>query len=111
MQPQRNAQLAYNEGTLYLAIKATQAASPDSTRHASKAFDVPRTTLRERRNRTLARRNCEPNLKNLSKLEEEAIVARILELDARGIGATRTMVAEIANDLLAARCKGPVSVH
>jgi hypothetical protein len=41
MQPQRNAQLAYNEGTLYLAIKATQAALPDSTRHALKAFDVP----------------------------------------------------------------------
>jgi hypothetical protein len=67
--------------------------------------------MRERRNRTLAQRNCEPNLKNLSKLEEKAIVARILELDAQGIGATRTIVAELANNLLAARCKGPVSVY
>ncbi|KAF1923483.1 uncharacterized protein M421DRAFT_9588 [Didymella exigua CBS 183.55] len=40
--------------------------------------------------------------------EEEAIVARILELDARGIGATRAMVQEMANDLLAARGEGPV---
>ena len=64
--------------------------------------------LRRRRNGTLARRDCEPNSKNLSKLEEEAIVARILELDARGIGATRTMVQEMADDLLAARGEGPV---
>ena len=84
---------------------------PDSTRHASKAFDVPRTTLRERRNGTLARRDCEPNRKKLSKLEEAAIVARVLELDARGIGATRPMVAEMANDLLAARREGPVGIN
>ena len=36
------------------------------------------------------------------------MVARILDLDARGIGATRTMVEETANDLLAARGRGPV---
>ena len=108
MPSQRNAQLTHKEGKLYLAIKATQSTLPDSTRHASKAFDVSRTTLRRRRNGTLARRDCEPNSKNLSKLEEEAIVARILELDARGIGATRTMVQEMANNLLAARSEGPV---
>jgi hypothetical protein len=108
MQPQPNAQSTYNKGRLFLAIKATQAASPDSTRHASKAFDVPQTTLREQRNRTLAQRDCEPNQKKLSKLEEGAIVARILKLDTRGIGATKTIVADIANNLLAARSKGPV---
>ena len=37
------------------------------------------------------------------------IVARILKLDARGIGAIRTIVQEIANNLLAARGRGPVS--
>ena len=64
--------------------------------------------LRDRRNGTLARRDCEPNRKKLSKLEEGATVAHILDLDARGIGATRAMVEEMANDLLAARGKGPV---
>ena len=108
MLSQRNAQSTYKEGKLYLAIKATQTTLPNSTRHASNAFNVPQTTLREQRNRTLAQRDCEPNSKNLSKLEEEAIVARILELDARGIGATRTIVAEMADDLLAARGEGPV---
>ena len=111
MPPQRNKQQTYNEGTLYLAIKATEATVPDSTKHACRAFDVPETTLRERRAGKLARRDCEPNLKKLKKTEEEAIVARILELDERGIGATRTMVEEMANDLLAARGEGPVGKH
>jgi hypothetical protein len=111
MPSQRNAQSACNKGKLYLAIKATQATPPNSTRHASKAFDVPQTTLIDRRNRTLARRDCKPNSRKLTKLEEKAIVARILKLDARGIGATRTIVAEIANNLLAARSKAPISIN
>ena len=69
---------------------------------------VPRTTLRRRRAGKLARRDCEANLKKLTKVEEEAIVNRILELDAQGKGATRTMVQDMANDLLAARGEGPV---
>ena len=81
---------------------------PDSTNHASKAFVVPRTTLRRRRAGKLARRDCEANSKKLTKVEEEAIVDRILELDAQGKGATRTMVQDMANDLLAARGEGPV---
>ena len=108
MPPQRNAQRTYNEGTLSLAIQATQAEVPDSTKHASRAFDVPRTTLRRRRDGTLSRRDTEPNSKKLDKLEEHAIVQRILKLDAQGVGATRTMVQEMANDLRAARGKGPV---
>ena len=109
MPPQRNAQSTYNEGTLYLAIQATKATVPNSTKHASKAFNVPRTTLRARRNGRPARRDCQPNSSRLRKIEEEAIVVRILDLDARGIGATRTIVEEMANDLLTARGEGPIS--
>ena len=108
MPPQRNAQRTYNEGTLSLAIQATQDTVPDSIRHASKAFGVPRTTLRRRRAGQRSRAETEPNSKRLTALEEEEIVRRILELDARRIGATRTMVEEMANDLRAARGKGPV---
>ena len=82
---------------------------PNSTKHACRAFNVPKTTLREQRARKLAQHNCKPNLKKLKKTEEEAIVARILELDKQGIGVIRTIVEEIANNLLAARSKGPVS--
>ena len=111
MPPQRNAQRTYNEGTLSLAIQATQDTVPDSIRHASKAFGVPRTTLRRRRAGQRSRAENEPNSKRLTALEEEVIVSRILELDAKGLGATRTMVEEMANDLLAARGEGPVGKH
>ena len=107
MLSQRNAQKTYNEGTLYLAIQATQATVPDSTKHASKVFDVPETTLRRRGSGRPSRRETEPKSKNLTKLEE-AIVARILELDARGIGASRAMVRDMTNDLRSARGEGPV---
>ena len=111
MPRQRKAQPAYNEGTLLLAIQAANEESLDSKRQICRSFTVPRRTLDRRRDGTLSRHDCEPNSKKLSKLEEEAIVARILELDTRGIGATRTMVEEMANDLLAARSKGPVGKH
>ena len=111
MPPQRKLQLTYNKGTLYLAIKATQATLPDSTKHASRAFSVPETTLRRQRARRRAQRDCKASLKRLTKIEEEAIVARMLDLDKRGIGATRTIVEEIANNLRAARKEGPVGKH
>jgi len=111
MPPQRNVRSSYNEGALYLAIQATQSTSPDTVNYASKAFGVPRSTLRDRRAGKLARRDCEANSKKLTKVEEEAIVDRILELDAQGKGPTRTMVQDMANDLLAARGEGPVGRH
>ncbi|KAF1923515.1 uncharacterized protein M421DRAFT_75192, partial [Didymella exigua CBS 183.55] len=61
------------------------------------------------RARKHAQHNCKANLKKLKKTEEDAIVTRILELDKQGIGPTRTIVEEMANNLLAARGKGPVS--
>ena len=72
----------YNESTLYLDIAATKAAVPDSTKHASKAFEAPGIALRRRRDGKLARGDCVPDSKRLKKTEEEAIVTRILELDA-----------------------------
>ena len=111
MPRQRKAQPAYNEGTLLLAIQAANKESPDRKRQICRSFTVPQRTLDRRRDGTLSRHDCEPNLKKLSKLEEEAIVARILKLDTQGIGATRTIVEEMANDLLAARSKGPVGKH
>ena len=109
MPPQRNVRSSYNEGALYLAIQATQSTSPDTVNYASKAFGVPRSTLRDRRAGKLARRDCEANLKKLTKVEEEAIVNRILKLNAQGKGLIRTIVQDIANNLLTARSKGPVS--
>jgi hypothetical protein len=81
MLPQRNVKPTYNKGTLLLAIQATQANALDSIKHASKAFNVPKTMLRQQYARKPPRRDCKPNSKKLDKLEEEALVQRILNLD------------------------------
>ena len=107
MPPQRNAIKSYTESTLQLAIQATIEDRDNSERRVIAAFSVP-STLRDRRAGALPRRDSEPNSKKMHKLEEEALVRRILDLDQRGIGATRAMVQDMANDLLAARGGEPV---
>jgi hypothetical protein len=111
MPSQRNVQLTYTEGTLQLAIQATIEDRDESERRVITAFSVPRSTLRDRRQGALPRRDREPNLKKLSKLEEEALVRRILELDTREIPASKAIVRDMANDLLAERGGEPVSKH
>jgi hypothetical protein len=111
MPPQRNMQRTYDEGNLSLAIQATQANAPDSIKHPNRVFNVPETTLRGRRAGKPSRRDCKPNSKKLDKLEEEALVRWIFELDQRGIGATKDMVRDMANDLLAERDGGTVGKH
>jgi hypothetical protein len=111
MPPQRNAQRSYTENILQLAIQATIEDRDESERRVITAFSVPRTTVRRRRQGACSRQDREPNSKKLSKLEEEALVRRILNLDQRGIGATRAMVQDMANDLLTERGGKPVGKH
>jgi hypothetical protein len=111
MPPQRNVKPTYNKGTLLLAIQATQANALHSTKHASRVFNVPKTTLRRQHTRKPLQRDCKPNSKKLDKLEEEALVQCILNLNQQGIGATRAIVQDIANNLLAERSREPVSKH
>jgi hypothetical protein len=108
---QRNVQLSYTKSTLQLAIQATIKDRNESERRVITAFSVPRTTVRRQRQGALPRRDREPNAKKLTKLEEEALVQRILDLDQRGIGATRAIVQDMANDLLAKRGGKPVGKH
>ena len=111
MPSQRNVRQSYTESTLQLAIQATVEDRDESERRVIAAFNVPRSTLRDRCTGSLPRRDCKPNSKKLTKLEEQALVQRILNLDQRGIGATRAMVQDMANDLLAERGGEPVGKH
>jgi hypothetical protein len=111
MPSQHNVQLNYTEGTLQLAIQATIEDRDESERRVITAFSVPRSTLRDRRHGALSRRDREPNSKKLSKLEEEALVRRIIELDSRGTPATKAIVRDMANDLLTERGGKPVGKH
>jgi hypothetical protein len=56
-----------------------------------------------------ARRDCQPNLKKLTPLEEEVIISYILDLDARGFPPSIEDVRVMANTLLAQRGAAPVS--
>ena len=68
---------------------------------------MPRTTLQDRRAGKRFRRDCEPNSKRLNKLEEEAIVERILEESARGFAPTKANVRAMADKLLHERESNP----
>jgi hypothetical protein len=81
MPSQHNVQPSYTESTLQLAIQATIEDRDESERRVVAAFSVPRTTVRRRRQGALSRRDRESNSKKLTKLEEEALVQRILNLD------------------------------
>jgi len=74
-------------------------------------FNVSQTTLRDRRAGKPARRDCQPNSKKLTGLEEEVIVRHILDLDQRGFAPTYAAVRDMADKLLAARGGGQVGVH
>ena len=61
---------------------------------------MPRTTLQRRGAGTRFQRDCEPNSKRLNKLEEGAIVKRILKESAREFAPIKANVRAIANKLL-----------
>ena len=111
MPQRRNTQKTYNEGSLQLALLAIKQGEIERERRAAAAYDIPRSTIQARRAGALSRHDCEPNSKRMTELEEEVIFAYILNLSLQGIGATRTMIEDMANDLLAERGEKPVGKH
>ena len=63
-----------NKGKVSLAILAIKYNQLPSERRAAEIYNVSQTTLRRRRAGTALQRNCEPNLKKLTKPEELAII-------------------------------------
>ena len=111
MAPTTQAQLASREADIHLAISALQQDQIQAEAVAAQAFNVPRSTLHRRRAGKPARRDCQPNSKKLTQLEEEVIVNYILDLDRRGFAPTYAAVRDMADKLLAARGAGQVGVH
>ncbi len=102
------AQLPCDEADILLAISAIDRNQIQSGRRAATTFSVPESTLRSRRAGVPSRRDCEPNSKKLTTLEEEVIVRHILDLDSRGFAPSLGAVRDIANKLLAERSAGEV---
>jgi hypothetical protein len=97
----------YNEANVQLAISDIQCNQVKSLRHAEAIYNVPRRTIQRRRNATHSRRECKPNQKSLTKLEEEAIVQRILDESLRGIPPSKAHVRDMADRLLRERSGKP----
>lgn len=111
MAPRSVKQLRSNEADLQLAISSINECQFAANRHAAAVYNVPEATLRHRRAGRPARRDCQPNSKKLTQLEEQVLVKYILDLEARGFAPTYAAVRDMADRLLAARGAGQVGVH
>ncbi|RYO04880.1 hypothetical protein AA0121_g12629 [Alternaria tenuissima] len=103
--------LASSEADVQLAISSIKSYQIKSNRRAATIFSVSERTIRRRRAGVPARRDCQPNSKKLTELEEQVIIRHILDLDTRGFAPTYAAVRDMADKLLAARNGGRVGVN
>ncbi len=103
MPQQRNVQKTYTEGDVFIAISDITSKQIRSERRAAAVHKVPRSTIQDRRAGRRPQRDCEPKSKRLTKLEEEAIVQRVLEEGLRGIPPSKACVRDMADRLLRER--------
>jgi hypothetical protein len=107
MSQQHQALKLYTEADVQLAISDIQNNQIQSLRRAEIIYKVPKTTIRRRRDGAHCRRDCEPNSRNLTKLEEEVIIQRILDECLRGIPPLKAHVRDMADRLLRDRSGNP----
>ena len=108
MSQQHDIQKPYTEADILLAISDISSRRVKSVKRAAEIYNVPRLTLQTQRARIPLRADCEPNSKKMNKLEEEAIVRRIIEESDQGFAPTKQSVREMADTLLQARGAEPV---
>jgi hypothetical protein len=96
------------EANIILALQALQKDPELSLRRAVQIYQVPFSTLRNRKQGRQSRRDIIANSRKLSDLEEQTIVQYILDLDTRGFAPRLRGVEEMANRLLAKREMPPV---
>lgn len=102
--PQRqHVQLPSNEAGIQMAKSAIERGQFRSNRAAAASFNVNKDTLRNRRNGMPSRRDCVPNSKKLSIIEERVIIDHVIDVDARGFQANYDMLRDMANKLLSDR--------
>jgi hypothetical protein len=103
--------MSYNEGDIYLAISDINSKHIRSVKRAAEIYNVPQTRSQDRRAGRRARRDCEPNSKRLTKLEEQVILDCVLDLNLRGVPPTKALVRDMADRLLRERGGKPVGKH
>ena len=90
----------YLEGRILLAIEAYNQNQFKSLRAAAASFNVSRSTLSNRLNGMIARRDTRPVSCKLSSVEEEVLHRRILDLDSQGYPPRLAVVREMADLIL-----------
>jgi hypothetical protein len=94
-----------NEGRISLALQAYNSNQVSSLRAAASTYDVPLTTLRERRTGVLPRAIAPANSRKFTLEEEQIILQQVLQRSTEGLPLQRIAVEEIANTML--RTKNP----
>jgi hypothetical protein len=96
------------EEKIKLAFQAIKKPQELSVRRAAIVYNVPRSTLQDRRAGTRSTRDTHPKSSNLTKAEEQMLVQYIRKLDQQGLAPTLRSVEDMANQLRAARDADPV---
>jgi hypothetical protein len=108
MPPQQPQFSASKERQIQLALQALKQDAKLSVRRAAAIYNVPKSTLHQRRAGRPSRVDTMANLQNLTSAEEQVIVMRILELVTRGESPRLEVVADMANSLRKERGLAPV---
>jgi hypothetical protein len=72
------------ESRIILALEALNKNLKLSVRKAATIYEIPETSLRDRRAGKQPRREIPANLRKLTDLEEKVLLERVLDLDTRG---------------------------
>ena len=96
------------DARINLALEALQNDGKLKLEAVAKLYNVPASTLRDRRAGRPVRRDTMPNLRRLINSEEKAIVEYVLELDTRSFPLRLCGVEDMANQLLYVRDAPPI---
>jgi hypothetical protein len=99
------------DNRLFLSLQALENDPILKVKSVAENYNVDRTTVSRRQSGQRPRKVTNAEKRKLTKLEEEAIVQRLLELDAQGFPLRISGVNDIANRLLSARDSPSVGKH
>jgi hypothetical protein len=111
MQPQPDTESLPYEERVILAIQLLKSNASLSLRHVASVYNVSQSTLTNQRVRMHSQRDTHPNRSNLTKSEEDSLVARIRDLSLHRFAPSHTEVRSMADQLLAIRGGTCVSIN
>ncbi len=87
------------ESRIILALEALKKDPKLSVRKVATIYEIPKSSLHDRRAGKQPRREISANLRKLTDLEEKVLLERVLDLDARGFQPRLSDIREMADRL------------